>query len=539
MPIRIAAAVRHRLCTSTLGELLNMRAGHLGTYVLVVVVTCCVSLLGCKSACRRGTTLKDGLCVASSENPQSVDAGRDEDARTANETARMDASASRTPESSGSGGSVAAQAGEGAQTERSEQAGAGAGAASPKSDEAGQGGSTSSSMMDETPSAGAAPDAGVPVDSGSADMSLPCVPTQEACDNEDNDCDGAVDEGVTKPCGTDVGTCDLGVLACKAGQWDDEETQCQGGIGPSPEVCDAAREDEDCDGMRNEGCDCVEGETTSCGNETAPCKPGVITCSDGAWPTQPSACRGAVGPSTESCDGVDNDCNGVTDDRAACSEPGTSCRQGRCVECTSNSECGRLTEGCHVGVCNSRGRCESEDVSGSGTSCNLPSGTGVCENGQCRECVTSTDCRGRAGRPVCSGNVCVTCTETEGCGGDQRCRDGQCIARCGDGVVDRDEQCDTGPGSGWDFSNCTIDCKRRVYADCTEGESCTDGQKCGTSLNICTNLFCTGNDSCTRIPGFAVACTPNSMCEILCNNGTCPNGLRCSSTANGVTSCVR
>jgi len=223
-----------------------------------------------------------------------------------------------------------------------------------------------------------------------------------------------------------------------------------------------------------------------------------------------------------------------------CSEAGTSCRNGRCVECTADRECSELSGTCKVGVCRSEGRCEAEDAPDS-SPCTLSTGAGVCNDAQCRECVTSNDCRGRSGRPVCSRNQCVVCTATEGCGSDQTCVDNQCIARCGNGVVDSDEQCDTGPGSGWDLSTCSIDCKRRVYADCsgTSSASCSQGQMCGSSLNICTTLFCTGNDSCPAVPGFAVACTANSLCEILCNNGSCPNGLRCSATANGVTSCVR
>jgi Putative metal-binding motif len=367
--------------------------------------------------------------------------------------------------------------------------------------------------------------------------SAPCVAGPEQCDNTDNDCDGKIDEEVTRPCGTDVGACELGALACHAGQWDDEKTQCMGSRGPAKEECDTAREDENCDGVRNEGCECTDGETQECGNDTAPCKPGSVTCVNGTWPSDAASCKGAVGPKAESCDGVDNDCNGNVDDRAPCSEAGTSCRNGRCVQCTSDSDCSSLDATCKVGVCNTQGRCEARNAADA-VACSISSGSGVCQSGQCRECITSNDCRSRSGKPVCSRNECVTCTATEGCGSGQTCSDGQCVARCGNGQVDSDEECDTGAGSGWDLSTCTIDCKRRVYANCSSGVSCTQGQMCGTSLNICTNLFCTGTDSCAKIPGFAVMCTSNSLCEILCNGGRCPNGLRCSATANGVMSCV-
>ncbi len=86
-----------------------------------------------------------------------------------------------------------------------------------------------------------------------------CVPRgDEACNGEDDDCDGRVDEGVQNACG-----------------------QC----GPVPaEACNG--EDDDCDGRVDEG---------------------VL-----------NAC-GQCGPvPAEICDGVDNDCNGTIDDGRVC-----------------------------------------------------------------------------------------------------------------------------------------------------------------------------------------------------------------------------
>jgi hypothetical protein len=73
-----------------------------------------------------------------------------------------------------------------------------------------------------------------------------CVAQQETCNGVDDDCDGAIDEGVTQNCGTDVGECEFGTQECHGGQWG----ECTGGKGPSLEHCDEL--DNDCDGSTDD-----------------------------------------------------------------------------------------------------------------------------------------------------------------------------------------------------------------------------------------------------------------------------------------------
>ena len=124
------------------------------------------------------------------------------------------------------------------------------------------------------------------------------APSKEVCDGKDNDCNGKVDDGLTRSCGTSTGACQTGTETCSAGSWG----SCMGNVAPSTETCDG--KDNDCDGQVDEQL------TRSCGSSTGVCQEGSETCSSGSW----GSCMGNVGPSKEVCDYNDNDCDGKTDE---------------------------------------------------------------------------------------------------------------------------------------------------------------------------------------------------------------------------------
>ena len=81
--------------------------------------------------------------------------------------------------------------------------------------------------------------------------------------------------------------------------------------------------DDNCDGRVDEGCGCTPGAVEKC-FLGPPGKRGVGACTDGtqtcfgaefgAW----GPCQGSIGPQPESCDKLDNDCNGCADDGLCC-----------------------------------------------------------------------------------------------------------------------------------------------------------------------------------------------------------------------------
>jgi MYXO-CTERM domain-containing protein len=147
--------------------------------------------------------------------------------------------------------------------------------------------------------------------------------SSEECDGLDNDCDGEVDEDLSRGC---TSACGAGTEVCVDGAW----TGCDAPP-VETETCDGI--DNDCDGTTDPGCDCSAGETRECGDSgnLGACSTGTQTCSaDGVW----GGCEGAVDPSSESCDGDDNDCDGATDesedDAGNICGPGFVCVDGGC-----------------------------------------------------------------------------------------------------------------------------------------------------------------------------------------------------------------
>ncbi|MCB9545027.1 MAG: hypothetical protein H6706_03950 [Myxococcales bacterium] len=135
-------------------------------------------------------------------------------------------------------------------------------------------------------------------------------PQDEACNAADDDCDGAVDEGLGlgSACVAGLGRCTRdGVTACGP----DADVICVGETGePAPERCDGA--DEDCDGAVDE--DFQVGAACAVGRGACE-RPGVRACG----PDGEGVCVGEPGlPVAEQCNDVDDDCDGAIDEDDTC-----------------------------------------------------------------------------------------------------------------------------------------------------------------------------------------------------------------------------
>ncbi len=215
------------------------------------------------------------------------------------------------------------------------------------------------------------------------------------------------------------------------------------------------------------------------------CATGVTSCVTDS--KQTPTCDPVFKPQTETCNSIDDDCNGVIDDGNELCPAGLTCYKGACVaDCATTGEF-------------------------------------VCRTGE-----------------VCVGKICVeaACAEAN-CSEDQRCENGNCIGGCTDVVCNAGEQCVAG--------KCVDLCDARQQAGlpaCPTNFVCQNG----ACVPNCTCLPCPSPDTqeCqtdatqTKTFGRCVAsgcsdghcgdklCVPGGECIEPCNPNPCGADQTCT-----------
>ncbi len=222
-----------------------------------------------------------------------------------------------------------------------------------------------------------------------------------------------------------------------------------------------------------EGITCEGGGQPCLTSAEGACGFGLTEC----LPDGTVVCVGQMQPGPETCDNLDNDCNGLVDDDAPC-PPGEVCDKGVC-----------------------RPSCASQEFPCSGDLvCNA---AGLCVDPACLDVICEA-------AQVCVAGQCVGGCDGAVCPVGQQCQLGRCVDPCYARRPDGPAPCPAG-----------MVCEMGVCMETCHCRMCPAAKECDLTSGMCVNVGCIG-----------IACPAGQACQggvcvDACTNVVCPGGAVC------------
>ena len=295
----------------------------------------------------------------------------------------------------------------------------------------------------------------------------------------------------------------------------------------------------------------IQGQHGECAGKRVCTKDGLMPCD-------------APTPSPDECDGLDNDCDGGTDEGTC--DDGNSCTQDSCAgasgcehlpleggECKDNNPC-TVADHCEAGVCigdpvfcNDENPC-TDDLCSENGGCTYVTNLASCDDGN--PCTVADACLDG----TCSGYLlpcdcqddddCLPLDDGDACNGTLFCDTSKLPFAC---AVEPGSLVDCAPPTGPDAPCLLPSCNPSDgkcsfvagpdFAPCDDGDSCTLGDACSAGKclagplancndgNPCTNDACAPGSGCVNTPN-ALPCSDLDACTVgdVCQDGKCVSG---------------
>lgn len=367
---------------------------------------------------------------------------------------------------------------------------------------------------------------------------LPCAPTTEICNGQDDDCDGVTDNGTCD----DGNPCTLGDVCGIATCLPGPVTDCTDGDFCTTDSCDLAS---GCThtvflGPCNDKDACTSGDTcTLVSGGKILCTGASISCHDDNSCTL-DTCDAAKG-CIHTLLPVKTEC----DDNNACTLGDECDHLGNClgapIACSDGNVC--TADLCDVsGTCTfaiqSGGPCSDSDPCTLGDACQA----GVCASGAVQVCgddnpCTDDSCDSTLGACVFAPNN-HPCDDGDACTINDVCKSGFCISGlnpgCSDGKECTADHCNTTTG-GCEFTALPNGVSCSDGLACTAGDVCASGACAPGPAPICADGNDCTSDGCDAASGAcvftALSSTPCSDGDVCSGNDLCTAG-QCVPGAN-------